>query len=297
MPYGTKYRRKKTKKVMRKKKNYISKLKDKKINTLIEKRIQQIAKDEIRNFAKRKVIYRNTDTQFNWEAHSPWLRVPSASCITENAGTLFHLDISDIGDTYINNLTGNADSKKSRIAIDGFKSLVTFRYQGTYPAKYTLAYIEMTPNEDTASYPVRDMLRNGSQNGLFYYNRRGISDDLDQQISYRVLKQKTITIKPAILYTNSLRQHNANELYQNPIQTEVEKRVNFDYKFPKPKMLVFSQKSTGDNEAENPLQKSYFLCLIGDSVMTFYNTTQTTLCVESPTDAVIPIGNNGAPPA
>lgn len=253
-----------------------SKLADKKINTLVEKRMLEIAQDEDRKnqvWVKSRTLV--ADDTFNWEAHGSVLRVPSASCLVVNAGTLFHLRLSDFGEFLRNPINSEVDSNRlnNYVRCRAFKNRFDFRYAGTYPSNIRIWMVEISGGQELSeiaglTVPTLDCIPKGDMNGLNCFWPRTLKEQVPYK--YRIIAQKDITLQPAKLYTDSHPTTNvgSNQGYtfsnSSSVHTEVQK-VCYLNKYYKGLGNRF-QVNYDDPRAP---RKEVYLCIVSDTPLIF----------------------------
>lgn len=270
MPYKKPYRKKKS----YRKKGFVKKLADKKINTLVEKRIKEIAQSEDR---KNQVWYKPrtlvADTTFNWTAHGPYLRVPSASCLSFNAGAMFHLRLTDWGQIIQNQLNSSSGSEllSNYLRVRALKNRLDFRYSGTYDSHIKIWMVEIVGAQELAeqvTIPSIDTCPSGDMNGLNKYWPRAQREVLPYK--YKILAKKDITLRAAKMYTNAYPTSNSgsNQGYTftnaGAVHTETQK-VCYLNKFYKG---LGSKFQVDYDDARTPKREIY-LCILGDTPITF----------------------------
>lgn len=266
--------------------SYYSRLKDRKINTPIEKIIKRVSTMVANQRNKIQMVYQNYDAQFNWLAHGATLRVPASSFQSHNAGTLFHLNITDFSDLYKNRLTGNAQSKQSTVGITNIRSRIEFTYAGTYVSNIRVRIIKII-GDPTSSQARPDISMMGSINGLNYI----APDKFPKQVTstkYVILRSKNVTMPPAVLYTN--RDIDAQGQIILPIHTEVRRKCFINYSFKKPvSVSIESNQDAGVNT-------NIYLMITSDTPFTILANTVTDAVIEGPLIENIPRNINGNNP-
>lgn len=267
-------------------KSYKKRLKDRKINTPIEKIIKRVSTMVANQRNKIQMIYQNYDGAFNWVNHGPILRVPATSFQSHNAGTLFHLNVTDFADLYKNQLTGNASSKQSTVGITNIRSRIEFTYAGTYVSNIRIRIIKII-GDPTSSQARPDVSMMGSMNGLNYIYPEGFPKQVTGT-KYVVLRSKNISLPPAVLYTN--RDIDAQGQIILPIHTEVRRKCYINYNFKKPVAVSI------ETDVDAGINTNIYLMITSDTPFTMLANTVTDAVIQGPLIENIPKNINGNNP-
>lgn len=296
MPRGYKKSYKKSYK-KRSNKKYSNKLADKKINTLVEKRIVEISrKEDARNqvwYTPTKTI---TDASFNWDLHGPYLRVPTASFLSINAGTIFHQRLTDFQDMIESDILSNNPAKKIVLRVSGFRTFFQFRNDGVAPIRLKVWLVDI-PTSATL-IPTAETMPGGHLNGL-YFPHPGLPRQ-NLPYKYRILAHKTIVVKPGVLYlppmlisSVSTQSGIVEPTYgtytnSNPVWTEQTSTCILNYKYPgKGKKFIYDSSQTGANL--NALQSNVYVCIIADGVLQLLGNVVSRFRLESNIDKAQPV--------
>lgn len=296
MPRKYNKKNKNQKRYYNKNKNMNSKLADKKINTLVERRIQEISRKE----DKKQYIWYTPSTTialptFNWETHGPNLRIPTASMYGMNAGTMWHIRLSDFGNKVKSNLTATAPvPEMNYVRCISLKNRFEIRHQGGVSLK-VLIWILAVPSSETLSaqvlIPDIKTAPGGGLNGLYYYRRSILREDLAYK--YRILASKVVHL-PATREYNSpytLSNTGSNQGYtftSSPsLHTEVSKFVELN-KFFKGEGKRFQVESS----VSRPYKEEVYLCMVGDGVFDFTAVLQQKFRLEGPQQSAMPSLSN-----
>lgn len=270
--YGRRKRRKKKYSVSR------SKLADKKINTLFEKRALQIAKKEVKAshewFVSKMVT---KDPQFDWVAAGPYLRVPSASCFSLNAGTLqrntfaWHLRLSDLGTLLENSLnqpTDPNDSITNDLRISSFRSCFDFRYAGASDCLIDISICKVNGSQLlSASTPVPTIEMVQPLNQLYKYWAATQRQSLG--FKFQRIAHKRVKLGKGVLYTDSRVVSNAgsNQGYNftttATIHTDPARTVSIMKSFKGKGARLYVE------NAVRPPQTEYYLMIVADRPIEF----------------------------
>lgn len=293
MAYGKRnYRKRKgNKKFKRKNKNSNrnSKLSDKKINTLVEVRMQEIAQSEDRKnqtwLKPRNLI---SDPTFNWATHGSVLRVPAASCLTVNAGTLWHLRLTDFGQLLqndTNNATGSTARLSNYIRCMYLKSKFDFRYTGSVPQHIRVWMVQINASQELAeeiTMPDINTVPKGGLNDYNYFQHNALRELLPYK--YKILCHTDLYFRPSMEYTSAWPINNNNStVWNQPIHMEQSKSLTLNkfYKGLGKKLQV------NHDDPRTPKQE-IFLCACSDGVMTFTCVTECKIRVDSIQDRLQP---------
>lgn len=183
-----------------------SKLADKKINTLFEKRAKQIADKAVKDSHEWYTAkWITKDPQFDWAAHGPWLRVPTASCLSLNAATLFHLRLTDLGQILENSLyvpTQASDAVDNQLRISSFRSKFDFRYAGSAPCTIDISMVKVNGSQllsTQTAIPTISMVQ--PINDLYEYWPSTMRQNLD--FKYQRIAHKRIHMGPGKMFRNA----------------------------------------------------------------------------------------------
>lgn len=202
MPYARNRRRRKK----GKSKAYYRKLRDARINTAVEVAALRIAKKEVKKsheWYKSKIITK--DAQFDWTAHGPYVRVPSVSCFSLNAGNLWYLRLTDLGSILENSLyqpTQANDALTNDLRISSFRSKFDFRYAGASSCLIDISIVKVPGSQllsAVAQVPVVEMCE--PLNDLYEYWPATTRQSLGYK--FQRLAHKRVRIGPARQYTDS----------------------------------------------------------------------------------------------
>lgn len=284
----------------RKKKKYSvrrSKLADKKINTgefsrtLFEKRAKQIADKAVKEsheWFKAKLV--TADPQFDWPAHGSWLRVPSASCFSLNAATLFHVRLTDLGNILENSLYQPAqgqDSLTNDLRISSFRSKLDFRYAGASDCLIDISIVKVNGSQllsTQTAIPSIEMVE--PLNDLYEYWGATIRQSLDYK--FQRVAHRRIKMRPAKLYAGNrlISSAGSNQGYQFQstanTYTDPQRSVSITKSFKGKGMKLFVQ-----NAARAP-QTEYFLLVVADRPVEFTAITCTRFRLEKAADVSQP---------
>lgn len=189
-----------------KSKAYYRRLRDTRINTAVEAAALRIAKKEVKKSHEWYTAKNITkDPNFDWAVHGPFVRVPSNSCFSLNAGNLFHLRLTDLGGILENSLyqpNDPTDVLKNILRISSFRSKFDFRYAGASACKIRVAIVRVNGAQLLSAQtqvPTLNMLK--PLNDLYQYWPGTLRQELD--FKFTTLADKVIKIGPARLYTDN----------------------------------------------------------------------------------------------
>lgn len=182
-----------------------SKLANKRIDTLFEKRCLEITKKQIKKSHEWYTVKILTkDPQFDWVTHGSWLRVPSASCFSLNAGTMFHLRLSDLGQILENSIFSASanDALTNDLIISSFRNKFDIRYNGASDCRVDMSIVKVNGSQllsQQTNVPTIEMIE--PLNDLYEYWPSTVRQSLDFKFSR--VAHKRITLRPAHLYTDN----------------------------------------------------------------------------------------------
>lgn len=259
---------------------YKSKLADKSINTLVEKRIQEISRKEDQKqyvwYTPNKLICAST---FNWDNHGSFLRVPTASFLRINAGTLWHERLSDFGDIIKNSLTATAPvPSMNYVRCKAMLNRLEFRCSGATPTKILIWIVSVSGSEALSgalTMPDIKTAPNGGINGLYAFRKRVLKEDLAYK--FRILASKTVTLRPASLYTAGVTRLDGGAPDVPTVHTEHDNVVYLNEYFK-----GAGKRFQVDANDERAYREEVYLCMVADSVIDFTGVLQQKFRLEGP---------------
>lgn len=260
------------------KKSYARRFNDRAINTKIESKILAIAQREDRRnqvwFTPRRLIAADVFTPALWKAHGAYLRIPTASMLRINAGSLWHARLTDWGDQVKSRLTGNSESKKIVLRCSGFTNYFNFRCSGSSPNVIRIWIVSVSGAnvlDDGKTVPAKEMMPGGHLNGLFFGHTSEPRQSLDYK--YKILADKTVTIPSSYTYMGAMNSTGTYATgsgalsFNNTEPVFVEKEVKCTLnKYYKGLGKTFIYDGASDLRAK---QEEVFVCFISDSVVDF----------------------------
>lgn len=255
---------------------------------MLERRIKEIATKEDR---KNLVYYKPQtflhDQAFNWVNHGQVLRVPTASYLRLNAGTLHHTRISDFGD-WIDNNVASPDGTAARMNYIRCKAMMNclqFRHSGIAPLKVYLWIMSVpgsVPLSAQVTIPTIDTFP-FTGNQLFKHLPKIRKELLSYK--YTIHAKRMVVVSRGKVFLQSIPISNAgsNQGYQwtNSAQnwSESSKTVNFNlfFKGRGKRFLV----TDGD---ARPATKEYFLCMTADGQFDVLGTLSQTIYLDKLSD-------------
>lgn len=249
-----------------------SKLADKRINTLFEKRAKEIADKAVRD---GQVWYNGVDKIANfqipgaWSTHGPYVRVPDASCLTVNAGTMWHKKMSSFGQMLKNDINSTDDEKLlvNYVRCKSMQASFDFRHSAPHSVilKLFIVAIPSAYELETqgATVPDARMTPGGGTNLLFRYRQRLQREFV--QYKYRVVASKTVRLPAADIYTPAYPINNNNNTVWNlPAHKTVQRTVSIA-KYFKGAGKQFQM----DNDTDRAVKEEYYLCFTADTAVSF----------------------------
>ena len=201
-----------------------------------------------------------------WVTHGPWLRVPTSSCLSLNAGQLFHLRLSDLGSILENSLYNpNAadDSIVNDLRVSSFRTKFNFRYAGSAECLIDVSIVKVNGSQmlsTQTTIPSRDMVE--PINDLYEYWQSTPRQSLD--FKFQRIAHKRIRMGPGRLYRNAHPADNNNQtVWGAAVYTDPEKHVSLHKSFKGKGMKLYVEAAT------RPPQTEYFLLVMATRPIEF----------------------------
>lgn len=210
-----------------------------------------------------------------WEAHGRFLRVPEASMLGMNAGTLWHARFTDFGELFKNNVNSAALNTllANHVRCTYMRSKFELSHTGQYALKVGIFLVSVSGAaliSEEETIPNLEMVP-FDFNNLTYINPGEPRTQVDY--NFRILAKKQVTLPAGRLFSNSRNiswdKDGADytvDAQTTPTHTTVRKHVTLNKYF---KGLGKRFLYTGDPGEVRSRNEEIYLCLIADGPIIF----------------------------